>query len=331
MVTTEMDNRNHKFESIQALRGFACILVVLCHTSYTNFGAFGVDFFLVISGFITMYATEKSTEKFLCKRIIKIVPLYWFMTLVTGVAICLFPGLFNSSEVNLIYLLKSFFFIPFENSLGNRNPVLQIGWFLNYEMLFYLLFWISTKVNHLKRGLITGTMCAFLTLVCCVRNVPMPFLFYSGGYLLEFCYGIILYVIYIRFEKANSSKKTKRLTILYYIILFVGCCIMDRLMRSIRPCFGSGFVAALIVIFMLLNENAIWHPEILKKIGNASWCIYLIHPYPVRIIDNLCSGFLGGWGIIVDITVSCIFGVIWNRHVEMPIQNTLKRKIIYKS
>lgn len=37
--------RNRNIEIIQALRGLACILMVLCHTSYTHFGAFGVYFF----------------------------------------------------------------------------------------------------------------------------------------------------------------------------------------------------------------------------------------------------------------------------------------------
>ncbi|MFG6332723.1 MAG: hypothetical protein K1W28_13045 [Lachnospiraceae bacterium] len=42
---------------------------------------------------------------------------------------------------------------------------------------------------------------------------------------------------------------------------------MGYLMRSIRSCFGSGIIAALIVDFLLLNEKAIWYPEILKKSG----------------------------------------------------------------
>lgn len=40
---------------------------------------------------------------------------------------------------------------------------------------------------------------------------------------------------------------------------------MGYLMRSIRSCFGSGIIAALIVVFLLLNEKAIWYPEILKN------------------------------------------------------------------
>ena len=59
------------FDSIQALRGLAALFVVFQHIRFLNFGAFGVDIFFCISGFMIMFTTEKSTKYFFRKRLIR--------------------------------------------------------------------------------------------------------------------------------------------------------------------------------------------------------------------------------------------------------------------
>ena len=56
------------FDSIQALRGLAALFVVFQHIRFLNFGAFGVDIFFCISGFMIMFTTEKSTKYLQRKR-----------------------------------------------------------------------------------------------------------------------------------------------------------------------------------------------------------------------------------------------------------------------
>ena len=150
------------FDSIQALRGLAALFVVFQHIRFLNFGAFGVDIFFCISGFMIMFTTEKSTKYFLRKRLIRILPLYYLMTLVTYLSLLLFPSMFQQTRHNLSHLVKSLLFVPFDIGGGIIQPLVRIGWTINCEMLFYLLFFIAFHISMKYRGLICS---AFLTVL----------------------------------------------------------------------------------------------------------------------------------------------------------------------
>lgn len=255
--------KEDNIQIIQALRGLACILVVLCHTSYTHFGAFGVDFFLIISGFIIMYSTEKGAESFWKKRLIKIVPLYWFITLITAVLVYFLPWLFNSYEVSVEYILKSLLFIPYEHS-GIRQPLLGLGWTLNYEMLFYFIFWISMKMSYFKRGWISIGFCVLLTAVSNIPDLPMPGAFYSEGYLIEFCYGIIAYELYLRCLKQYREKEnynSKLVTMMFAIGIIISCYLMEQGVNTNGyRIISTGLVGTLLFIVMVTLEKKIFIP-----------------------------------------------------------------------
>ena len=95
---------------IQYLRGIAALMVVWFHSvgqipggrhvsSPSNFGNSGVDLFFVISGFImvvTTAGTDVSAFEFLRRRIVRVVPLYWLLTLAMVVAAIALPSLFKT-------------------------------------------------------------------------------------------------------------------------------------------------------------------------------------------------------------------------------------------
>ena len=66
-----------RFQNIQALRAVLAIFVVLEHVRFAACGAFGVDGFFAISGFMILFSTANSTEHFFKKRLIRILPLYY--------------------------------------------------------------------------------------------------------------------------------------------------------------------------------------------------------------------------------------------------------------
>ncbi len=148
------DFHEDRYQSIQTLRGIAALFVILEHIRFLNCGAFGVDIFFCISGFMIMLTTHKDTRFFFRKRLIRILPLYYIMTLFTWTVLVLFPGMFEQTTPQPVFLIKSLLFIPFDIGGGILQPLMRIGWTVNCEMFFYLLFFISFHISHKFRGLI---------------------------------------------------------------------------------------------------------------------------------------------------------------------------------
>ena len=130
---------------------FAALLVVFVHLDellprlgLPLFGGAGVDIFFVISGFIMVHTTMDRDDvtpwSFMAGRISRIVPAYWVATFaVFGIALVA-PSLLRTPHLPVGELLQSLAFIPFVKDSGLTQPLLFVGWTLNYERFFYLVF-----------------------------------------------------------------------------------------------------------------------------------------------------------------------------------------------
>ncbi|HEY3695971.1 acyltransferase [Phenylobacterium sp.] len=146
--------------SVQVLRFAAAAIVLFAHLEdrlggfgdrygfvYRKVGfagVFGVEIFFVISGFIMLhigwgkFGAPGAVGDFFRHRVARIVPLYWTLTaLQIALALVLRDA---PDRVNPANILKSLLFIPYLSEMGKHRPVLEQGWTLNFEMLFYLLF-----------------------------------------------------------------------------------------------------------------------------------------------------------------------------------------------
>jgi peptidoglycan/LPS O-acetylase OafA/YrhL len=113
--------------SIQLLRAIAALSIAYlnCTTAdnykFFSTGAFGVDIFFIISGFIIVYMVSKNTENFLIKRIIRIVPLYFLATVAMALTVMFFHGFLDNRTISISSFIKSILFIP-----GTENSGLSI-------------------------------------------------------------------------------------------------------------------------------------------------------------------------------------------------------------
>lgn len=293
-------HENH-FDSIQTLRAVAALFVILEHIRFLNCGAFGVDIFFCISGFMIMFSTHTGTKHFMKKRLIRILPLYYIMTVGTFLLLLLFPSMFKQTKANPVFLIKSLLFIPFDIGNGVLQPLMRIGWTINCELFFYLLFFLAFHISHKYRGLICSVFIGFLVAV----NYLLPFdfaalEFYGHPVMLDFVLGIICYYvakeIYHRFQ---THPKLSHWQILSWTVLAMNICIFILLVLTKpsinilgfrRPLFW-GIPAFLLVLGFFIAGLTLQMPRNLVRIGNISFSIYLIHYYPVMVLDRMIFDF----------------------------------------
>ena len=116
------------FVGLQILRFAAAMLVAVMHITqaisihitgrgesvYWGTGAVGVDIFFIISGFVMMISTANvpfhgpdrtaNAWIFIKRRILRIVPLYWFYTLLKAALILAVPALAVKSVIEPSHL-----------------------------------------------------------------------------------------------------------------------------------------------------------------------------------------------------------------------------------
>ena len=329
--------------SIQYLRGLAALMVVYHHSiskihdmnpesfiPYSGFGGAGVDIFFVISGFIMWVTTASKTESpayFWYRRIIRVVPLYWFFILIIIVPKLFIPELFQSIQLDPEHIVKSLLFIPHYHPVVSDQiwPILIPGWTLNYEMFFYFLFGASLFLSQTAR--LPALIFTFLLLVTIGQWVPSdsPLLItYTDSLLLEFLAGIIIGVFYTRGFALNST--LARAMLAASIILFVGfeTSILPGGARVIT--WGVPAILLVIATLSLEREGKISRLNSLQKIGDASYSIYLSHLLTIEVVELLWT--ISGWQtetiatqltfLALCLVASTFVGIVAYNMIERP-------------
>ncbi|MBA3897949.1 MAG: acyltransferase, partial [Sphingomonadaceae bacterium] len=165
--------------------------VVLFHAPLIHVGSFGVDIFFVLSGFIIAHVTARDPRGFAAKRLIRVLPLYWLATLAVFAAARAAPALFAATDPSWLNLARSLLFIPYARPDGVVQPLLFLGWTLNYELLFYAIFALALAVGGTRASLVAVALLVALTMVGLAIPPDLTALhFWTRPILLEFALGI---------------------------------------------------------------------------------------------------------------------------------------------
>jgi len=227
-----------------------------------------------------MYITQNSAKYFLIKRIIRVVPLYWVMTLIR---FALSPSPIYSQPFNWKLLFESLFFIP-----GNIQPLYNIGWTLNHVMVFYIIFKLACLVNLKDRGKIAAAF--IVTWVCSIQIFKLTY-FYSP-LPLEFILGIIAFEIIKRAHTRKSKNKQYGIIIrdvvctilcvasLWFITSYPAMTIIYKSgdWELIRPAILGIPAMILVCAFCILTKDK-KAPETLLFLGNIILLCCFLHAY----------------------------------------------------
>jgi exopolysaccharide production protein ExoZ len=285
--------------NIQLLRAFAALSVVYLHVVSDaglnldiGVGNFGVDLFFVISGFTMAYVGHMPAGTFFVRRCIRIIPLYWLATLGTFLIAWFAPTLIQSASASVPHLLHSLVFLPFPNKFGLLQPTLALGWTLNYEMYFYLLF-TAALVFTLRHAPLLA--CVFIVAICMVIRFAgledRSVLFYADPIVYEFAMGILVYysVASMSLRIVAISGGIRAVLAIVALAAAIALPLQENIISGERALW-AGIPAAILVFSSVLLEKrgrmAARHSWVVL-LGDSSYVLYLVHPYIVYGIIRL--------------------------------------------
>jgi exopolysaccharide production protein ExoZ len=342
-----------RLEPIQMLRALAAIGVVFTHAitrisatfpqgdaeslfagpqGQLRVGDAGVDLFFVISGFIMLHVHRNDFAKpgaplhFMERRIARIVPIYWLLTALALLFLIFTPELFTTHyrTVDIPWIVGSFFFLPIAPPGGTINPVVGVGWTLNYEMFFYAVFAIMLLLPR-RRGL----QLIFLGFGALVgTGIVLPSSdpavgFFTNWLLLDFLLGLAIAAWSL------SGRKMSLSIVLIALFVGIGCLVATIFVPPPEEgplrFAGWGIPAALVVLAMrnvVISDGAF--ARLATVLGDASYSIYLFQFFALPAWARVMR-FAGAQALPFDLNVILLTALVtatgfcgWLR-IERPI------------
>ena len=340
--------------NIQICRGMAAAMVVVGHSlqdwnvvashagiatasTAVNWGC-GVNIFFVISGFIMVHVAGADFGKpgaslqFVFKRFQRIVPSYWLITSVLIAGSLIAPKLLNEPIGGAWHILASYLFIPdVRPGLSIVRPVLALGWTLNYEMLFYLVF-AATMVLPFNKGVVALTA-LFATGIALRMELGIQqtqIAFWLDPIVVNFLFGVAIGVAY-----RDGFRLSGRVAIVLAACgLFFTALAAPEGSRAATDLawLRYGAPAALLVAAVALGpdvgETRLTRLGVL--IGDASYALYLVHPFVVRPMREVWTK-LGAQNLpafaycLACLVVATLVAFAMHRWFELPVGRALRR------
>ncbi len=312
-----MERKRITYRSLDALRGLACLWVVLLHseaalsakvhldaipgfTPFAKHGWLGVQIFFVISGFcIAASAMHKTPKEFAKARALRICPPY-FVALIIGAIVeaiayrATQSGIAHGGVVHLDILhegpqfwISNFLFLNFWD---HTHVLLSVGWSLVYEAWFYVVMGLLLLLPLAADRSKYLWACHALTLACAIGigfGLPFP-----ADLWTQFGLGILLFDLL-------SRPQNKAVGAFAVVVCLV--CLAQGLRIFSLPAYehqhsGAAWfmvVATFVGLFLMHRiDTKISSTKLMTRLGQVglfSYSLYLIHGIVLQPVNYVFS------------------------------------------
>jgi peptidoglycan/LPS O-acetylase OafA/YrhL len=356
-----------KYAYIDALRGIAVLGTLMVHCSIydkgindfgdlfkriTFMGSTGVQLFFMMSA-ITLfmsYDLKKGLEQnkilnFYLRRFFRIAPLFYaaavFYLFLIGTGPRYWLG--NESSISFWNIISTF---SFTNSINPYwiNSIVEGGWSIAIEMVFYLIFpLLFVWINSFNRALWLLNISLIISSVFFhyMYNHPMiqekeiwnAFCYFSfPSQLPVFMLGINIY--FILKEKINIIDYYKINGRAFFVL---GLILMSHVITPhLQDHILMSFAFFIIILIFSQSNSKILINNVICWIGKLSFSMYLIHfsilflMWKLNILDLINSQMINfGIRYTILIILTSLVAYLTYRFIELPGVNLGKKIIIY--
>ena len=336
--------------SLQAIRSFAALMVVAFHLSellrYSidnsmpvfSIGLGLLDVFFVMSGFVLYHITRDREPPgvFLLKRLARLVPFYWILTTAAVVVTFITPWFFLGANLTPEYVFTSYAFVPFPNTNGVIKPLLFVGWTLNYEILYIVIYSLTLYLPKPKRvpalTLIIGGVWLIGALMEPANRIVG---FYGRPFLLELLLGCYLAILARRPVVERFAKATPMWIL--FVAGIVGATILSPMAFGTRNIWAYLLMVPASLIVMSGALQDMYRTPLKRNLfsiyADSGYSVYLIHPFVIEFVGIVTFKVLEPtWFAGAIITVLVFAGVMIIspfslRYLELPSNNLVRDRI----
>jgi exopolysaccharide production protein ExoZ len=340
--------------NLQVLRGVAALAVVFYHTAFTFNGGVHTEFqavsvFFVISGFIMTYVTRNDASQFLRQRLIRIVPLYWLCTTV-AIAAAMIKGSGRLwADASVANIARCLLFIPYLDQSAEFHPLLAVGWTLNLEMFFYLVFSVTLVISRRWAPLLT---CMVLVAIRIAHDhlgcTALLCEFYAHDYTTYLVLGILSFYVWRALDTHVADAR-------WVVVPLAGLFVVAFALWNSHPPFAAAvqqwfafplyrlMPAMLVIAGLLLHSARIWcRWPIMLLLGDASYALYLTHTLIMEVMRIARDRIFAGDAGLVDprqsaiamvgvLAICSVVAVVVHSRAEAPMLRMLRRLLVTRA
>lgn len=334
-----------KLVGLQWARALAALTVVIGHAvvhpmssspAIWHLGArLGVVLFFVISGYIMVITTGRGPFDplgFLRKRLFRVAPLYYVATLTAVLGVLIVPTVFKDTVFDGVHIAASLLFIPMvePGASGDISPFFKLGWTLNYEMFFYVVFAALFALSAGKRAVLLALALGSLIVLGLFFDFAWaPLQFYTRPATLGFAAGVVLAVM----SRLDRSPLDPLLAAGLLAVAATSIILLAVTYPAIRASAVSELwlvATCTPVVLALARAPDRWvdhAPPLFAYLGDASYSIYLFHMFAIGVVYAIASRVApAGWDAVVAVAAA-IGGTAAGAFVYAFIESPMTRAI----
>ena len=239
----------------------------------------------------------------------------------------------NNTTPDVVELLKSLFFIPFYKSGTALQPLLYVGWTINCEMIFYAIFGVVLAVSKKHTTIVASILIAVLVLLgITFKDAGAIADFYGNMIFFEFPLGMVLCHWWFATECGGPTFRLRDAALCmagltaWFVLYQLGY--WETGVRVLDYGVPSFFFVGACFTFREAKM-----PWLLVLLGDASYSLYLLHPFPViasNKVFKLYNGtLLEDWLWSAAVTAACLAAsVVMYKGFELPMQRFLRGHLL---